>query len=92
MDLVNRVLFDMQQTYFTYVNVLANLGPGSAGPVPDFTELRGKVATYRADSLSPLCMRTPRLAATMIGGYSSAERDYPALCLQRSTRVYAAAP
>ena len=54
MDLVNQVLFDMQQTYFTYVNVLANLGPGSAGPVPDFAELRGKVATYRADSLSPL--------------------------------------
>jgi hypothetical protein len=51
MDLINRVLYEMQQEYFMYVNAKAN---GSNPPVPTFRDITNKVITFRADSLSPL--------------------------------------
>jgi hypothetical protein len=51
MDLINRVMYDMQQEYYMYLNAKAS---GPAPAVPTFRELINKVITFRADSLSPL--------------------------------------
>ena len=51
MDLVNRVLYEVQQEYFAYVTALAE---NPAAMVPTFMEIESKVLTYRAESLSPL--------------------------------------
>ena len=52
MDLVNRVLYEVQQEYFEYVTKLSQ---GTAGLVaPDFAAIQTKVLTYRVNSLCPL--------------------------------------
>jgi len=51
MDLVCRVLYDIQQDYFLYVSELAG---GLAPAVPSFRELINKVNTFRVDGLCHL--------------------------------------
>jgi hypothetical protein len=51
MDLVNRVLYEIQQEYFHWAN---NAGHGRPAVVPDFSAVKNKVLTYRAESLSAL--------------------------------------
>ena len=51
MDLVCRVLFEMQQDYFAYATELANTGHAT---VPTFSRIKSAVLSYRAESLSPL--------------------------------------
>ena len=51
MDLVNRVLYEAQQEYFMYVNSRAM---GQDPAVPTFTDIKNKVLSYRASSLSPM--------------------------------------
>ena len=51
MDLVCRVLFEAQQEYFNYVTIQGNTG---RGVVPTFGDIKSKVLTYRAESLSSL--------------------------------------
>jgi hypothetical protein len=51
MDLVCRVLFDMQQDYLFYVSRVA---AGLPATVPDYSKLVGLVQSERAQSLSPL--------------------------------------
>ena len=68
MDLVCRVLFELQQDYFAWLTTAASQ-PTTA--VPSFTDIRRKVLTYRADSLSPL----PIGWYSMIGA-PSAERRF----------------
>jgi hypothetical protein len=51
MELICRVMFDMQQDYFAY---LAQLSTGVAAVVPDFLRVVGQVASHRAGNLSPL--------------------------------------
>ena len=59
MDLICRIMYDMQQDYFQYINQLSRIpagGPMAAPRVPDFANLQQRVLTYRVDSLSPLPM------------------------------------
>ena len=51
MDLLTRVMFDMQQDYFTWLNAAAS---DSKHPAPDFSRLRSLARTYRVDSLSKI--------------------------------------
>jgi hypothetical protein len=51
MELICRVMFDMQQDYFAY---LAQLSTGVAAVVPDFLQLTRQVSSHRAGSLSSL--------------------------------------
>jgi hypothetical protein len=51
MELICRVMFDMQQDVFMYIN---QVQAGAAVLVPTFETLKGLVTTFRADSLSPL--------------------------------------
>ena len=51
MDLVCRVLYEAQQEYFEYVNGLAG---GRAVTVPTYSNILGRVRTFRAASLCPL--------------------------------------
>ena len=51
MDLVCRIMYELQQDYYQYLSLLANGGGGAA---PTFAAIIQKVTTYRADSLSPL--------------------------------------
>ena len=54
MDIICRIMFDMQQSYFDYINKLT---VGVAAPrVPDFQDLIGAVSTFRASNLSSLPM------------------------------------
>ena len=52
MDLVCRVMYELQQDYFQYLNKLEQ--SAAAAIVPDFETIIQKVLTYRASSLSPL--------------------------------------
>ena len=54
MDLVCRIMFEVQQDYFTHLTKLAN---NSAAPPPTFTGIMQKVTSYHMDSLSPLLMQ-----------------------------------
>ena len=63
LDYVNRILYELQQEYFTWVTKTAN---GDVVPEPTFHEVRTKVLTYRAASLSPL----PASWYTMLGAPS----------------------
>jgi hypothetical protein len=51
MELICRVMYDMQQDYFSYLSKVAS---GVAVTTPDFAKVIELVTTYRADSLSPL--------------------------------------
>ena len=51
MDLVMRILFEMQQEYFDW---LANQAVSAATPVPDFLRIIQSVKTFRVNVLSPL--------------------------------------
>ena len=51
MDLVCRVLYEAQQEYFEYVNGLAS---GRRATMPTYSEILGRVRTFRAASLCPL--------------------------------------
>lgn len=55
-ELLCRVLYDMQQDYFAYLAQVIASDPavGPAVPVPTFAELISRVSTHRADALSPL--------------------------------------
>ena len=50
-DMVNRVLYEAQQEYFMYLSATA-IGQNPA--VPTFTDIKNKVLSYRANSLSPM--------------------------------------
>ena len=52
MDMVCRVLYEAQQEHFRWANEVAN-GVAAAAPV-NFSEILGKVQTYRVSSLCPL--------------------------------------
>ena len=55
MDVVNRVLYEMQQDYFGWASETSRLAQGAALPtVPDFKRISSMVASFRADSLSSL--------------------------------------
>ena len=54
MDQICRIMFEFQQDYFQYLTLL---GAGAAAPVPDFSDIRQKAMTFRADGLSPLPMQ-----------------------------------
>ena len=71
MDLVCRVMFEVQQEYFLWANAVACAGPGGAAavPLPDLARLKNTVLTYRASSLSPL----PGSWYAMIGAPSGAK-------------------
>ena len=51
MDVVNRVLYDIQQDYFKWATAV---GHGRVVVAPTFTRVRDLVSTFRAESLSPL--------------------------------------
>jgi hypothetical protein len=51
MELICRVIFDMQQDYFGW---LSKTAAGIGWPIPTFQEVILKVTSYRADSLSTL--------------------------------------
>lgn len=51
MELVCRVMYELQQDYFQY---LSQTAAGHPAGVPDFLNVTQKVLTYRANSLSPL--------------------------------------
>ena len=51
MDVVNRVLYDIQQDYFQWAT---STGHGRVLAVPDFSRVKGLVSSFRAESLSPL--------------------------------------
>ena len=51
MDLVCRVLYDIQQDYFRYI---ADVSNGLPGVLPDFRRVIDLVESFRADSLSAL--------------------------------------
>ena len=51
MELICRVMFDMQQDFFVY---LSKTSAGIPCAAPDFMNVVGLVSTYRADSLSAL--------------------------------------
>ena len=54
MDIICHIMFDMQQSYFDYLNKLT---AGIAAPrVPDFQDLISSVSTFRASSLTSLPM------------------------------------
>ena len=51
-NIICRIMFDMQQSYFDYINKLT---AGVAAPrVPDFQDLIGAVSMFRASNLSSL--------------------------------------
>jgi hypothetical protein len=51
MELICRIMFDMQQDYFSW---LGQTAAGRVVPAPDFQALIAKVSSHRADSLSLL--------------------------------------
>jgi hypothetical protein len=71
MELVCRVMYDMQQDYFYY---LAKLVSGVAAVVPDFERVVGLVATQRVDALSAL----PRHWYALVGCPFAREAATPA--------------
>ena len=55
LDLVNRVLFEVQQDYFAWLSaVVGKSTPADRPPAPKFEAIQNAVLTYRASSLSPL--------------------------------------
>ena len=70
MDLICRVMYDMQQDYFQYAR---DLGSGRPVSVPQFEVLIQKVRSYRADSLSPL----PRHWYTLVSAPSHERYSRP---------------
>jgi hypothetical protein len=51
LELICRVMYDMQQDYFHYLGLVA---AGENPPVPTYQKVIDSVTTYRADSLSPM--------------------------------------
>ena len=55
MDVVNRVLCELQQDYFVWASEMSRLAPGAPAPtVPDFKRVNSLVSSFHADSLSSL--------------------------------------
>ena len=55
MDVVNRVLCELQQDYFVWASEMSRLAPGAPPPaVPDFKRVNSLVSSFRADALSSL--------------------------------------
>ena len=54
MDLICRVLYDMQQTYFQWLRTRRDTDSIIVVPVPSFHEVIGKVQSFRTESLSRL--------------------------------------
>jgi hypothetical protein len=66
MELVCRVMYDMQQDYFGY---LLGVSQGLPTGVPDFSQVINKVTTHRAEALSPL--PAPWYSLVSCPGYDS---------------------
>jgi hypothetical protein len=77
MELICRVMFEMQQDYFSYIAKVAN---GAPATVPTFTDLIEAVTTHRALGLSPLPghWRSLLLGTPPSGRGSAAQRSPPA--------------
>ena len=80
MDLVCRIMYELQQDYFQYLSLLASGGGGGA---PTFSHIVQKVITYRADSLSPL----PNQWYTLIDAPGSRTRGAGAAARQAGTSL-----
>jgi hypothetical protein len=71
-ELLCRILYDMQQDYFGYLNQLNATGNAT---VPTFSQVINLVSTFRADSLSPLPQSWYTLAGwQMVRGYVAVTR------------------
>jgi hypothetical protein len=70
MEIVCRLLYELQQEYFCGVNATSN---GVPTDVPTFARIVGSVTSYRAESLSPM----PSLWYTMILCPKSGQRLGP---------------
>jgi hypothetical protein len=71
MEIVCRLLYELQQEYFCWVNATSN---SLTADVPTFKNIVGAVTSYRAESLSPM----PSLWYTMISCPKSGQRLGPA--------------
>jgi hypothetical protein len=85
MDRVCRVMYDMQQDYFLYINKLA---AGTPCLAPDFASIVDAVASYRVEGLSPLPQAWYLLATSPAragGAIAPAPRTAPAAMRAAST-------
>ena len=79
MDLISRIMYDVQQDYFTYVTQLGN---GGAPVVPGFNNVVGLVKTHRVSQLATL----PSHWYTMINAPRDSTAPGPARDERTSTR------
>ena len=78
MDLICRIMYDMQQEYFHWLSQSEQaIGTGRPPAVPNFRNLVTIVQTYRADSLSPLPLPWYSLVSAPARAGSRKSEDKP---------------